>query len=425
MSKSDLKTLFNLYKSEGIEAAPMIESFGHAEFMFQNGGNLDLAVNPNKPYTLDPRKPGTSVLLHRLWGEAIDLLHPSAIHFGSDEVSMVGFPNDGPLLTSLWKLQMPIYADISSSHKVKMMLWGDEMLGPGQAPDACNAPTVEAAAERRAALPKGTIVTDWHYKADPKFTDFLTSLDLFKQEGMTPIASTWYEPDNIAGFTAAAVQAGCGTLQTTWSGYYSSEQNVLDEFDQFAAFVLSAEYAWSGRQDPPSDLNYNYRKVFWNLFCQEPLALQNTAGTELTDGPGAGFSVGRYHFASMKPVEFRTLLDQAGAAGPDRAVFTLSGSPSGTRVLLAACTASPVQNGDDVARITVHLVGGKTIQQVIKFGWDVRTRNSGIPTPRTEIGNGESAVSISLGAKAKVQSIEIESLSSTAGLVINGITVLN
>lgn len=428
MSKTALKGLFGFYRSEGIEPIPLIESFGHDEWLFRNGGPVDLAMDPSDPYSLDPRKPGTSALLHRLWSEAIDLLHPNVIHFGSDEVAMHGFKEDGKLLTELWKLQMPVFADIAAQAKVKMMLWGDEMLGPGEAPDAANAPSREVAAERRAALPDGTMIGDWHYKPDPKFTDFTTNLYIWKAAGMVPIAAAWYEPSNIAGFIAAAVQAKCGVLQTTWAGYYSSEQNVLDNYDQFAAFVLAADYSWSGRQDPPSALPYDYRRIFWDLYCRQPLSLSDTPGVLLGEGASAandgGFTVGRYRFGAMQPVKLRSLLDANSASRPSKAVFSLSQPVAGTAVVVALSADHASENGQLMATVTLNLVGGQAVKQDIRYGWDVIARGANGSAPRAEMGQGKSAVVIDLPPHARVASFEVDAANPVSGLSVDGFTIL-
>jgi hypothetical protein len=39
--------------------------------------------------------------------------------------------------------------------------------------------------------------------------------------------------------------------------------------DQYAAFVLAAEYSWSGRSDPPEKLGYQARKIFLRAYAGE------------------------------------------------------------------------------------------------------------------------------------------------------------
>ncbi len=241
MSKTDLVKLFNLYRRNGIEPIPLIESFGHMPWLFENGKNQELAYNPQEPYAIDPRKPEAKAMIERIWDEVINLLHPKTIHFGLDEVDLRGFPeNDAAEVTELWRMQVPFLLQIAQKHHVNAMLWGDKMLAPGEAPDACLGDSPEEAAKRREILPPDTIIADWHYKADANPQVF-SSLNLWRKLGMRPIASEWYRPENIAGFTKAAQDVKAGTLLTTWAGYESSEEAMLADPKQFSIVTYAAE----------------------------------------------------------------------------------------------------------------------------------------------------------------------------------------
>lgn len=78
-----------------------------------------------------------------------------------------------------------------------MMVWGDELLAPGDGAAPHRAKTMEEAKARRSVIPKGSYICDWHYQknADPKLYE--ASLELFQNEGFRPIASSWFEPENI------------------------------------------------------------------------------------------------------------------------------------------------------------------------------------------------------------------------------------
>ena len=130
MPLDQLVSLFKMYRDYGFEPIPLLESFGHDEWLFANGKNLDLAMDPKVPYALDPRKPRTKELMNQLWDEVIKLLQPETVHFGLDEVDMLGFPADTATKTALWKTQLATLGGIAKSHGVNMMLWGDELLGP-------------------------------------------------------------------------------------------------------------------------------------------------------------------------------------------------------------------------------------------------------------------------------------------------------
>lgn len=268
MPRSGLSRLGAMYKELGVEVTPLIQSFGHMEWLMANNQNADLAFNPNVLYSIDPRKPRSEKVLRDIWSECISILKPRIIHFGLDEVNMRGWPDDHSLVTDLWALQLPILNSIAQDHKVASMIWGDMGLAPGEAIDAMNGDTKEHAARRRKAIPKGTYIADWHYRNDPKPDGFKKSLRIWKEGGHLPIASAWYRTHNIKGFAHAAIEEGAGFLQTTWAGYESNEANMLREIQQFTAMILAAEYSWSGRKELPSELPYDATSLFRRLYFE-------------------------------------------------------------------------------------------------------------------------------------------------------------
>jgi len=422
-SKADLLKLFNFYRGEGIDPIPLIESFGHMEWLFANNANLDIAENPKVPYAVDPRNPRTAVLLNGLWDEVIKLLHPDSIHFGCDEVALQGFDEDGTLVTNLWKLQMGILGGIAKKNQVPMMIWGDEALAKSEAIDAANAPSVAVAKERRQAIPAGTVITDWHYKDDANLRDYFGSLDTWKNAGFTPIATTWYAPNNIIGFTAAANQDGVGTLQSTWSGYESNFENPLDNYDQFAAFVLSAEYAWSGRQDMLSDLGYDYKKVFWQLYFERPILLVPAPGYGFTDGiQGSTFKVGRFSFEPMQPVQLLSTKSPTRTGNPSEVDLHLTGS--GATLVLDCNALASTDDGKPIATVTITTSSGATIQKTLRYGWNVRAKDDSKIVYFAERSTS-CATYLSLGKGVKISEISIEETDPTVGLEIDGITLTN
>lgn len=424
MTKPTLAKLFEMYRSNGVDPIPLIESFGHDEWIFENGANLDLAVNPNQPWALDPRKAGTAPLLRNLWKEAIDLLHPDTIHFGCDEIDMESFPEGKDLLTEIWPSQMKTLADIAQSNKVKMMIWGDDLLAKGQAPDACNAPSTDVALERLKSIPAGTIIADWHYAGNPDYNAFTPSLSYWQSKGMVPVASTWYTPSNIASFDAAAAQVGAGTLQTTWCGYVSADENVVNAFNQFAAFVLAAEYSWTGRQDPPDKLSYNYQELFWKLYFRSPFSLFSTAGTLYGDKGDGQFWVGRYRFNAMPPLTLGSGLDPVGAVGPTKFFLKFASAPAGTQVALACYATHAMPSGTDAGVVTVQLEDGTTVVRSLRCGLDVDQKGSGNVAPLSVNGSGLYGVILDLPAGSRVKAIEINGTGTAAGLTICGLTVV-
>ena len=51
-------------------------------------------------------------------------------------------------------------------------------------------------------------------------------------------------------------------------GYFPDERAMQGELRQFTAFVLAAEYAWSGRKESPTELGYDPKEVFQKAYAR-------------------------------------------------------------------------------------------------------------------------------------------------------------
>ncbi|HLK13942.1 MAG TPA: hypothetical protein VKT78_03990 [Fimbriimonadaceae bacterium] len=419
MSLTGLADLFKMYRKEGVDPIPLVQSFGHMEWFFANGANLDIAFNPKNPYGVDPRKPRTKEILEKLWDEVIDVTAAKTIHFGCDEVDMIGWEPDPKLMTDLWVQQMPTLGDIAKKHGVNMMLWGDMALAPGEAIDATNGATGTESSARRAAIPKGSMIADWHYKADTKFSHFFPSLDQWKTDGFTPIASCWHESDNVYGCTVAGVQQGGGTLKTTWCSGNSRAGDAIANFDEFAALVLNGEYAWSGRQDPPSDFGYDYRELFRRLYFAPPMPLTPVEGVGLVVGTGSPFAIGRYHFAGMEPIKLHSALSDTTLPSE---VSLNAGFKASTLVLACGC-AMGGDTGTPVAKVTVTLADGSNVERTLRYGEDLRAANDLGVVPLAELADGKYAALIRLPKPGgQIKSIRITTANAFSGFEVYGVT---
>jgi hypothetical protein len=427
MPLDQLRSLFKMYRQEGVDPIPLVQSFGHAEYLFRGGDNLDIAFNTNEPYGVDPRKPGSKPLLDRLWDEVFQVTEATTVHFGCDEVDMEGWKADPALMTQLWGMQMPTLGAIAARHNAQMIIWGDMALAPYEAPDATNGGTPQDAAARRAAIPAGAMIADWHYKGDPNVEAYFNVIQTWKQSGHDVIASTWHDPLNIAGFTAAGAEEAYGTLQTNWSGHGSAD-SMVSAFDDYAAYVLNAEYAWSGRQDKPSDLGYDYRDIYRRLMYAPPMPLSDKPGASLSSGPeGQEFTIERYSFAPFTPVAMFSALEPSLSNAPKS--VTVSGGLKASTLVIACRCRNGVKTGAPVVNVVVHLVGGTTLERVLRYGEDLLSANDkGIaPLAESEFGlNGRRfAALVKLPVKSQVSSVDFTEMDSVAGFELDGITGVN
>jgi hexosaminidase len=418
MTREALKDLFDDYRADNVEPIPLIQSLGHMEWFFANNQNRNLALNPDIPYTLDSRKPEAQAKIAEVWDEACALLQPKSIHFGLDEIDMRGFASeDNALTTELWIKQLPFLGKIARQHNAQMMLWGDQALAPGEAPDAALGDTPADARMRRAAIPKGAIITDWHYKADNRFQIFRPNLQLWKDAGFGTIAATWYRPENIRGFDVAANMTSSGILQTTWAGYASSEDALFEHPEQFTSMVLTADYAWSGRQDLPDQIGYDPVAIFRKMYFDPPKTISARSGWQFTDGTEQSkFSVSGVEFAGIKPITLATPL-QANLPRPSSVTIPIG--HKATSIALALDTETTADTRAVVGEVTVNYANGKSTVRSIRYGLDIRAEGDPASTLVTDRSAGISIVRIE-GASS-IQSITLSNRGSYAGLRLRGL----
>jgi hexosaminidase len=275
-SKDDLRGLVQLCRRQFMEPVPLVNCPGHGQWMFRNGSNLDFVEDPRTPYAYCVKHPGAQKFIREVIGEAVEVFRPKLFHLGHDEVTLQGrFPNPqcprcgGRSVTELVLENARGLSTWLSRKGVRSIVWGDMLFAREEGVSSAHAPSLAEAHARRRGLPKGIAVADWHYNTRGGYP----SLQILNDAGLSSIACTWYEPANIHGFAREAARvypAGKGgLLQTTWAGYFPDEKVLSGiEVRQFTAFILAAEYAWSGRAEPPSKLSYDYKAVFHQAYAR-------------------------------------------------------------------------------------------------------------------------------------------------------------
>jgi hexosaminidase len=252
MSPHDLRADVAFARDHFLEPIPLINSLGHNGWIFANGQHLDIVEDPQVPYSYNASNPASYRFLFDIYAETLDIFHPRWFHIGHDEVRYPTRPeNIKRGLTALFNDDTNHLADWLRARGERTMLWGDMLLHASEGTPlpglptlaAANAPTLAEAQERRARLPKDAVVADWRYTAGSEQRNGLATL---QQAGFTTLGCAWYEPENIRGWAQQVLQNHAwGTLQTIWAGYDSNESLLESEYNQFTAYVLAAEYAWS------------------------------------------------------------------------------------------------------------------------------------------------------------------------------------
>jgi len=284
--QEDIKKELKYAHDHFMEVNPLLQSLGHSEWLFTNGMNKDLAENPARPYACCTTKPRYYDYIYKFYDETVKLFdNPKFIHIGHDEVNEPGgYPKDDECKKRSAEQifvddTLKIHDHLAKSG-TRVMMWGDMLLARGDSPDATNAGSPEKAKWMRDQLPKDVLITDWHYAAaDP---DQFKSLGIFVGEGHDAIAATWYTPENIETFSKQAKNVGAmGLLQTTWAGYNSNETNIKENFIQFSAMILAAEFAWNSGKATIESLPYKADEEFRRQWDPKPINLTARRGWTL------------------------------------------------------------------------------------------------------------------------------------------------
>jgi len=280
MDQEDIKKELAYAKDHFITVSPLLQSLGHSDWLFNNNKNRDIAECPEKPYSYCPLNPRTYNYVLPFYDEVVKLFdNPKMVHIGHDEVVE---PGGFPKHEACKKVgaEQIFVDDVLKIHDhlkklgARVMMWGDMMLFRGDDPDAMNAKSPEAAKWIRDRLPKDVIITDWHYAPDEPKT--FKSVSIFHKAGHDTIGASWYTPANIEHLSSQVKKVGGeGLLQTTWAGFNSNENNLKENFIQFSAMILAAEYSWNNGKTDIDHLPYKWDEEFrkqWN-----PIPVQRQA----------------------------------------------------------------------------------------------------------------------------------------------------
>ena len=275
-------------KAHGINMVPLVQSYGHMEWLFNKPKNRAFAEDPALPYAVNITNPEALGYLGKLVTEADDLFAAPAFHAGLDEVTMRGrfpFKSAPKTFSELFVSNARYWHDFHQKRGKEMWMWADMALHPSEvAPCFGTAPSAADAKAVREGLPKDIVLFDWQYGAHSTFP----SLKLLKDAGFSKVvASTWFNPGNIQGFAKAAAEAGAwGALQTTWCGYESKEDVLAGaERRQFTAMVLAAEQFWNGGT---TTVTYDPAEVFTRAWADpKPSTATVRTGTLLSIAPTA------------------------------------------------------------------------------------------------------------------------------------------
>ena len=374
-SKDEARRLAATAREYLLEPIPLLETLGHAQWLFANGHNRDLLQDPtvSTPFAYDPLNPRTYDVLFPILDELIDLFKPRWLHIGHDEVrSGHPFPASEAGLElgfgNLFLQDTLHLHDFLASRGVKTMLWQDELLSI----------EVRPLLEQ---FPKLT-VTSWNYIPAGTYPD-LTAL---QEAGFEVLGTSWQDPDNITAYARFAYDAGAaGMVQARWTGYFASSEVPHGSFEQLYAYLSAANAFWNVAAPVLADAPERFRTLW--------LGTDNTrqrAGTLVALAPYGNLDLSA-GFLGLEPgysLEFMLETERfAGArfslgtgvalrgthrraqAYP-RAVDIAVGSRAGSLAFLHT-TGWSAPAGSEVGRYVVHYADGGTEAIPLVYGENI------------------------------------------------------
>ncbi len=239
-TKDEVAAVLRAAREHHIEVIPLIQTLGHAEWLYTNNQNLDLLEIPpeqsNARYVYNPLNPRVYEVLLPILDEAVRLFQPRRLHIGHDEVrNVVPFPwsAEGKRLGfgELFVRDTLKLHEFLKARGVGTMMWGDVLLS-------------NEFAREIDRLPREIVMVDWQYQEASRYP----SLARFGQWGFPTIAATWWKPKNITGFAQEGErQRVLGMLRTTWTGHFQNRAALERQYQQIYTYLTAAESFWNPR----------------------------------------------------------------------------------------------------------------------------------------------------------------------------------
>ncbi len=217
-----------------LEPIPLLQTFGHAEYVLLNGGHTEWMEDPKFPACYCVSKPEVRAFLKRLLEEYLALFGPDVRHFhlGGDEARVFG---SCPVCSK--RNRMELYVEhlrtISASLRkrgIKPGIWCDMVLK-------------EAKAFRTAGLPKDFTIWHWDYVYDGQPNgerrEWTDQIGLLKELGHDIV------------FTASSASAGDGPFLPRYAPHMKNvaASAELVRRDKMMGLCVSS---WSVRKFPKS-----------------------------------------------------------------------------------------------------------------------------------------------------------------------------
>lgn len=249
-SKEFARQLGKEARNMGMDVVPMLNHLGHASGSRVSGGkHVALDQDPRLATLfspdgwswniLNPRVPG---LLGELRRELYEIFPGTQyFHLGCDEV--YSYETGDEAQAQMARFLRGRIEDVLQEGK-RPIIWGDMLLNPQccgvETPYFCGCDTPEHARQLLAAIPRDTVIADWHY--DVVRPPVKTSVWL-KEQGFDVLGAPWFRKENCEAYVDTIRDSGLmGIMVTTWHTLAQQMPHVVTDALLCGAF----QSPWSG-----------------------------------------------------------------------------------------------------------------------------------------------------------------------------------
>ncbi|MEO0096419.1 MAG: family 20 glycosylhydrolase [candidate division WOR-3 bacterium] len=250
--REDLIEFVRYARAQHLEIVPQFQTLSHQHVLLGKY-RPDLMFNQQ---TYDPNKKEVYDLILPMLDELIDLIKPSAVHIGHDEV--VGWElshfgkfllqDERPLLAELFLKDVLTMYEHLKSKGIETWMWGDMLISPDEFPDLpeeskrpFHGTLAGYGKQLRAKLPKDIVICDWHYNDEQ---EEFPSLTAFQKEGFRVIGVTWVKEKTIKNFSRyAAKHNAYGMMATTWGHVQKRNWDIVERIIKISGDTFSKDFA--------------------------------------------------------------------------------------------------------------------------------------------------------------------------------------
>ena len=263
-TKDEFRAILDEARRLNLEPIPLLQTFGHAEYVLMNGGHGDWMEDPEFPACYCVSKPEVRTFLRRMLSEYLELFGDDVRHFhlGGDEAKAFC---TCPVCSK--RERMELYAE-HLRFLAEPLLWYD--IKPGI---WCDMVLGDADAFRKANLPRSFTVWHWDYVYDGKgnkraWTDRLDVLEELGHEVIFTVSSSsagdgpflpryGAHMDNVAAAAELVRRKGMrGLCMSSWS------VRKFPKLLQYPIWEFAARRLLDPASDPGSDERAAYSRFF-------------------------------------------------------------------------------------------------------------------------------------------------------------------